>query len=365
MTVMTRHLLSAVLLAAGLFAVAAPSARAAENGSQPIEERSLLTPDGTLYEVRAGLATDLGAAGGSINPSDFVIEWTSRRQDGTIAIGLLPGTGNRIVKRNLDLAYDELTGSLVLLWKEEMTVLNYLRLAVFRNGVWSQADFLPSFVFTFAYNPRMLLSHQTVQTQDADGNSISQTRSVLSLIWWEESNNGRARYAPIFLDETISSSDVVVYDLPSLVGGGGPTLTSDHAPSAYMNPALQLEGIGGALLASFADLGSDKQYVVRIIFPSDLGKPGPGNVTWQRRRIPVVGVAFSGRISDGVPGGIDRVTTMIGASYRPTLVWRTDSALGFTRFDGKTWSSARTIPLDSSMTYDRALRLVQEMATRD
>jgi hypothetical protein len=132
-----------------------------------------------------------------------------------------------------------------------------------------------------------------------------------------------------------------------------------------MYPALQLEGIGGALLASFADLSSDKHYVVRVSFPSDLGKPGPDNATWKRRRIPVVGVASDGPISNSVPAAMDKVTTLIGASYRPTIVWRTDDSMGFSRFDGKTWSSARTIPLDSSMTYDRALRLVQEMATRN
>jgi hypothetical protein len=78
-----------------------------------------------------------------------------------------------------------------------------------------------------------------------------------------------------------------------------------------------------------------------------------------------VGVASDGPISNSVPAAMDKVTTLIGASYRPTIVWRTDDAVGFSRFDGKTWSSARTIPLDSSMTYDRALRLVQEMATRN
>ena len=263
----------------------------------------------------------------------------------------MPGTDNRTVKRNIDLAYDEPSGSLVLLWKEELTVLNYLRLAILRKGVWSQADFLPSDVFTFAYNPRMLLSHLTVHTQDADGNDITQTHSILSLIWWEDSQKGRTRFAPIFLDETVSSSDVVVYDLPSLVdGGGGPSLTTDRAPGAYMYPSLQLEGIGGAILATFADLGSGKQYVIRVTFPNDLGKPGPDNATWKRRRIPVVFVTSDGPISDGVPMGVDRVTTLIGASYRPTIVWHSDAAVGFTRFDGKSWSSARTIPLDSSMT---------------
>ena len=357
---MTRRVLRS-FLAAAAFALAAGTALASDQ-----EEKSLLAPDGTLYSVRSGYASDLGLVDGSVGPNDFVVAWSFRRQDGSVGQGIVPDTVGHSLKRNLQLAYDEPTGSLVLLWKEDFTILNVLRLGIFRDGAWTLANLLPNLGFAHAYNPQMLLSHQTVNVQNADGSSVSHTSTILSVIWWEEAQYLQARYAPIFLDEVSDASDVQVYDLPAAVGGGGvPTLTGDRAQGAYMYPALQLEGIGGAILASFADLGSNKHYVVRVTFPSNLGKPGPDNVTWQRRRIPVVGVASEGPILDNLPVMIDRVTTMIGASYRPTIVWRTDSAVGFSRFDGKTWSSARTIPLDSSMTYDRALRLVQEMATRN
>ena len=62
-------------------------------------EKSLLTPDGTLYVVQAGTAADLGVAGSNILPSDFIIEWTARRQDGTVEVGIIPGTANRNAKR--------------------------------------------------------------------------------------------------------------------------------------------------------------------------------------------------------------------------------------------------------------------------
>jgi len=368
MIITTRHVLRS-LLAAAAFALAAGTALAADGtATAPAtsqEEKSLLAPDGTLYSVRSGYASDLGLADGSVNSNDYVVAWSFRRQDGSVGKGLVPDTAGHSLKRNIQLAYDEPTGSLVLLWKEDFTVLNVLRLGIFKNGEWTLANLLPNLGFAHAYNPQMLLSHQTVSTQNADGSSVAHARTILSVIWWEEAQYLQARYAPIFLDEVSDASDVQVYDLPAVVGGGGPTLTADRAPGAYMYPALQLEGIGGALLASFTDLASDKHYVVRVTFPNDLGKPGPDNVTWKRRRIPVVGVTFNGPISDSVPPAMDKVTTLIGASYRPTIVWRTDDAVGFSRFDGKTWSSARTIPLDNSMTYDRALRLVQEMATRN
>jgi hypothetical protein len=357
----------AFLIAIAAFAVTSGIALAADAVSATTqEEKSLLVPDGTLYTVRSGYASDLGLTDGSASPNDYVVVWSSRRQDGSTAQGLVPDTAGHSLKSNLQLAYDETSGSLVLLWKEDFTVLNVLRLGIFRSGAWTLANLLPNLGFAHAYNPQMLLSHQTVNIENADGSSASHTRTILSVIWWEEAQYAQARFAPIFLDEVSDASDVQVYDLPAAVGGGGgPTLTGDRTSGAYMYPALQLEGIGGAILASFEALDSNKHYVIRVTFPSNLGKPGPDNVTWQRRRIPVVGVASEGPTSDSVPSGIDRVITIIGASYHPTLMWRTEGAVGFSRFDGKAWSSARTIPLDTSMTYDRALRLVQEMATRN
>ena len=354
------------LLAAAAFALAAGAALAADvNGTSPAyEEQALLASNGTLYVVRAGSAVDLGLVGGSFNPNDRLIEWSSRESDGTVAQGLIPDAINGDLKHNLELAYDEPTGSLVLLWKEEVTVLNVLRLGIFKNGAWTVGNLLPNLGFAHAYNPQVLLSHPTVTMLDSNGNSVTRTRTILSVIWWEQAQYSQARYAPVFLDEVTDASDVQVYDLPALIGSGGATSSSSHPASAYMYPSLQLEGIGGSILASFADLSADRHYVIRIGYPDNLGKPGPDNVTWQRRRIPVVGVASDEPIPN-VPIVFESVKTVVGASYRPTLVWSTGGAVGYTHFDGRKWSPAITIPLTESMTYDKALRLVQEMATRN
>ena len=307
---MTRGILRS-LFAAAAFTLAAGTAFAVDAAAFQ-EQKSLLAPDGTLYSVRSGIASDLGLAGGGVSPDDFVVAWSARRQDGSVDKGLVPVTPGHSIKRNLDLAYDEPTGSLILLWKEDFTVLNVLRLGIFRNGAWTLSNLLPNLGFAHAYNPQMLLSHPTVTIQDSNGNPVSQTRTILSVVWWEEAQYSQARYAPIFLDEVSDASDVQVYDLPALVGAGGPTSAGSHPATAFMYPSLQLEGIGGAILASFADLNADKQYVIRIKYPDNLGKPGPDNVTWQRRRIPVVGVASTEPITNDVPVLVDSMKTVVG-----------------------------------------------------
>jgi hypothetical protein len=345
-----------ILLAMAVLAALVAPASAAE-------EKSLLAADGTLYEVRAGLAADLGLSPGEIAPDDFPIEWTARRQDGSVQMGIIPGSVSHTVKQNLDLAYDERSESLLLLWKEELSPVSVLSLGVLRNGAWKTSVLLPNVGFARSFNPQMRLSHSTVKWIGEDGNAVTSERSILSIVWWEESQYAQARYAPIFLDEdTLDASNVVAYDLPLLTGGGGSTTYEDFPSAAYMFPSLHSDGPSGAILASFADLHTAKNVVVRITFPTDLGKPDPNNITWMRRHIPIVGVVGESPIAPTAPVRISSMGTTLGAGYRPTFYWRDGDRVLYTRFNGREWDSVKGIPLSENMSYERALALVVGMA---
>jgi len=345
-----RFLLAAAALVAGLTAPLAA------------EEKTLLATDGTLYEVRAGLAVDLGVS--EVAPDDYLIEWTERKQDGSVRIGLVPGTASRNVKRNLDLAFDERTASLLLLWKEELPPVSVLQLGVLRDGEWKTSVLLPNVGFAKSFNPQMRLSHMTVRYATEDRGVILEDRSILSIVWWEESQYAQARYAPIFLDEdSLDASNVTVYDLPTLAGSGGETSYEDLPAGAYMFPSLHSDGPGGAILASFADLHSGKNVVVRITFPTDLGTPDSGSVTWMRRHIPIVGVVGESPIAPTAPVRVASVGTSLGTGYRPTFHWREGDRLLYTRYDGREWASVKAIQLSETMSYERALSLVVSMAT--
>jgi hypothetical protein len=349
------------ILALAVAALALPLAASA------LEQKTLLASDGTLYTVRAGTLRELAASGYSPVSNDFVIQWSARTQSGGTYGGTIPGTSGGSIKKNLQLAYDEMTGSPLLLWTEQVSVLNVLHLGVLRGSEWRVSDLLPNLGFPHAYNPQMVLTHQTIHYIDSSGNDATRVRPILSILWWEEANSMQARYAPIFLDDDSGASDIQVYDLPVTIGSG-PGLSDNGAPAAaYQFPAIRVDGSNGELAASFADLDSGKQRVVRITFPDHLGDPSASNnITWQRRRIPVVGVAFEGPIAGG--GTVPRelaITTIIGPTYRPTLVWSDGRSIGYARTDGTAWSAPRSIPITPELPYDRAMRLVEEMANRN
>jgi len=347
-------------LFAALLLGAAPLARA-------YEEKSLLAPNGTLYVVRAGSAADLGIAGNYARPDDNLIEWSSLAQDGSQNFGVLPGTIDSSVKHNLTLVFDEPSGTFLVLWKQEISLVNLLRLGILQGNQWKVSDLLPNVGFPHAYNPSMMITHPVVHSLDAAGKDVFTRHSLLSIIWWEESNQSLARYAPIFLDEDASTDSVQIYDLPASVGAVAGPQGAPPPAGAYQFPELQTDGPGGGILASFADPGSGQHFIVRINFPTDVGTPGPTNATWLRRRVPIVGIVESSPIARLAPiDGTVAVTTFIGSGYRPTLAWRDATSVHFLRFDGTKWSDVNSIALDDkTMSYDHAMALVQDMATKN
>ena len=337
------------------------------------EEQSLLTPDGTMHVVRAGKAVDLGLADATPSPDSFVVEWSSRAQDGTLSTAIIPGTISYQPKRGLQLAFDESTGKLILLWTEDLSAYSHIRVGVLQNGTWTNSALLPTQGISRAYNPQMRLTHQTVTQLDEQDVPVSSTASILSVIWWEESQAGQARFAALFLDESSSDlANLAIYDLPTLVGSATESSYDDIPSGAYLYPALQVDGLSGSLLASFADLSDKKHKVVRVDFPGDRGKPSEiGNLKWQRRHGPIVSIETSGPAARTAPVLVHQtdpsagVVTTIGAGYRPTLSWRDGDSLKFTRLEGENWAPVRSIAVDETMSYDRALSLVIGMGQRN
>jgi len=358
---MRRNRFLLLLLAAALTAL--PGVCAA------VEEQSLLTGDGTLHVVRAGLAVDLGVQGPGISPQSNLIEWTSRAQDGTVSVAVLPGTVSYQAKHGLELAYDDQTASLLLLWTEDVSAFSQIRVGVLRNGAWTNSSLLPSAGTSRAHNPQMLVTHRGATYLDSQDNLVVKTSSILSVVWFEEAASAQARYATLFLDETnFDATALAIYDLPAMVGTAGDTPSQD-VPAAAFYPTIQADGLSGGLLATFADLQANRSRVVHIDFPQDWGRPNePDNANWKRRHIPIVGVAIEGPIARMTPtlaDLADGVRTTIGTGYRPTLSWREGDALKFSRLDGADWTPVRSIAIDDTMSYDRALTLVTSMGERN
>jgi hypothetical protein len=358
MTMRRRLALALLLLAIALPALAMqpPASYSA------IEEQSLLTASGTVIEVRKGRAVDLGIA--SADPDAIVVDWFARRQDGSTAGGIIPGTESRNAKDHLQVAYDEHAIALVVLWQESFSIHRSLQLAVYRNGAWTTSPLLPGEAFSSPRNPRMLLSHPEQSEESESGDVTVKTRSVLHVLWWEEGSEPRARYAPAFLDEPLDAQELTVYDLTQALPESSASAAESTPEGAFLYPALQAEAMASSVLATFTDLAHARQAVVQISFQASLGRVGGGG--WQRRRMPIYGVKSSGPTAPGAPvDGSLRVDTIVGGGYRATLLWREGDTVRYTRHEATGWSEVKSIPVNGTMTEARARALVREMAARN
>jgi hypothetical protein len=348
-----------------LFAAAALAVAPA--WSLALEELSLLTPDGTLHVLRSGRAIDLGVD--SVAPEAIVIEHAKRAQDGSTSLSILPGTESYQDKRGLQVGYDEQTQSLLLLWTEDISAYSHIRVGVLRDGVWTNSALLPSDGISRAHNPQMQITHQQVSYLDENDVTVARTSSIVSVIWWEEASALQARLGVLFLDAaSFDPANLSVYDLPALTGGNGATSYNDVPSGAYLYPSLQADGLSGAVLASYADLNADRHRVLKVSFPEFQGKPSEeGNLNWKRRHIPIVGVVAEGPIPRRLPGmkGKLGVGTTIGSGYRPTVYWLEDASLKYMRLGSADWEPVRSIAIDETMTYERALELVVGMGSRN
>ncbi len=349
-----------LLLRAVLWGIAAAVVASAAGA----EERSLLTSDGVLYHVQSGYYRTLEPQGTAAEPTDFVIRWDWRDQSGAVASGIVPGTDNPDPKDQFDLAFDSLSQSLILVWNDRLQVLNSVQFAIFQKGIWSQTALLPGGVFSFASNPRILITHQTVQDAADDGTEIASSRSIISVIWWEDSFRPRARFAPIFVENgTFNLADIQIYDLPDLVGSQSIEQTAILTNPLYAIPSIQQEGLSANVLATFADVASQSIQVVRIGFPSDFRHvidPMHG------RHVPVILGHSGSPLLLAVPPTPTLLGTIVGSSYQPTVYWQSDpDHVSFAVSNGAAWSDTRTVALSGAITADAAVNLIRRMAIQN
>jgi hypothetical protein len=222
----------------------------------------------------------------------------------------------------------------------------------------------------FSVNPRILVTRQTYNDFDSMGNVVTKSRSILSLVWWEESTLSQARYASLFIEDGALNVDTVAaINLNELAGAAGPTDNRNLPTSAYMYPALQRDlATNGGVIVSFADLATQAQKVLHIGFPDDYTTPA-WNASGKTANSRTTPIGRSGR-DFPLPNRIDLpfmvvVGTIVSPSDVPTYWWSQSGALSYLSGDAASLAqAAQTIPLRPDFQLDSALAAVRSMTDK-
>lgn len=356
-------LLASALLAAVLLAV--PGAALADG--------AVVAPDGTLYEVFPALYGDVVTLPPDSPDGEIpVLALRVTPSDGAPTLELVDGTVDANAESSVSVELEESTGTLFVAYTKARGLMADMHVAVRRDGAWSGHDILSNRGFYLSINPKVVVTRQQYVVFDEAGAPVTKTRSIFSLVWWEESGPMQARYAPIFVEDgTLRVDSVQAWNLNELAGAAGPTDASGLPLSSFMYPSVQADPTtNGGVLATFANLATGEQQVLRITFLDDLVQASPPGSTsvpeevWARGHVPIGRSGGKGRI----PANMD-TSSVVGATISQkgvtTFTWLENGAMNFLRSDDPEGAPARRIVLRSDLSAEKALRLITTLAEKN
>jgi hypothetical protein len=342
--------------------------------SPALADNAVVAADGTLYEVfSAKYGEVVPLPGGSPDMEIPVLALRVTASGGYPYVELVDGTDDYGREGSVSVEFEETTGTLFVAFTSSRGIATDMNVALRRGGAWYSYDILSNLgQFNLSVNPKVVVTRQRYTTFDVDGAIVTKTRSVFSLVWWEESGPSQARYAPIFVEDGELRTDAVqAWNLNALAGAEGPTDSSGLPTSAYSHPAVQADPTSnGGVLVTFANLATRKQQVLRVGFLDDLVKASPPGSTkvpdevLARAHFPIGREGGGGRLP------INTVTASeIGATISQagvtTFHWVEDGAMRFVRSDDTEGAATRSIALRPDLSAEKALALVKALAEKN
>jgi len=358
------------LLAAGAAALLLAAAWAAPPACG---ETAVLTSNGTLYEVIAGTYKDVNPdlPPGAPEASYPVVALRTTLPGRGQSLEIVEGTVDSSKKGTPSVEVDEATGSIFVCYMRYAGFMSDLHVAVLRNGLWAGRDIAPNTGLYLSLNPRMVVTRQRYLDYDAMGGTVYKWRSILSLVWWEETGETQARYAPIFIEDgAVYFNAISAYNLNEIVGRTGSTNGAGLPLSAYQFPAVQPDPTSnGGVLITFADLATQRERVIALTFPDDMTVPGKKS---GGTGVPEAFIKAHGPIGREIGNGpipVQRdvqsaVEYFIAPTGRATSWWTDGKSVFFLGNDAPVGDAPKAIALHPDFNVDRARLLIRDMNAR-
>lgn len=352
-----------VTLAAAAFLVAGPA----------FADSAVVAANGSLYEVFPARYGDLVTLPPDSPDADSpVLALRISLAGKPTILEVVDGTIDSNKEGSVSIELEETTGTLFVAYTKARGLMADMHVAIRRNAVWSAQDIVPNQGIYLSINPKVTVTRQKYVDFGPDGLPVTKTRSIFSLIWWEESGPSQARYAPIFVEDGALRVDAITaWNLNDLAGVTGFTDPRGLPISSFSYPVVQADPTSnGGVLASYANLVTRKQQVLRITFPDDLVKLSPPGSTsvpeevWSRAHVPIGRSAGSGRIPTNLDTLSDVEATISQAGHT-TFHWVEGSSMRFVRSDDVEEAQARELALRPDLSAEKAVRLVKALAEKN
>ena len=357
-----RQFASTVLLAATIVVAGLASA-----------DSAVVASNGTVYEVfpaQYGDVATLPAGSPDVGTPILALRITPSGMPSIVEV--VDGTLDSSVEGSVSVELEEKTGTLFVAYTKANGLMADMHVAIRRDAVWSGQDILPNQGIYLSINPKVAVTRQQYVDFDSQGLPVTKTRSIFSLIWWEESGPSQARYAPIFVEDGALRVDAIqAWNLNELAGAAGYTDPTGLPVSSFSYPAVQADPTAnGGVLATFANLATRKQQVLRITFPDDLTKLAPAGATkvpdeaLARSHVPIGRSAGEGRVPLQMDT-LSEVEATVSQKGVTTFLWVEAATMRFIRSDDSEQTQPRQLALRPDFSAEKAARLVRVLAEKN
>ncbi|MGD1149268.1 MAG: hypothetical protein ABR961_15105 [Thermoanaerobaculaceae bacterium] len=270
----------------------------------------------------------------------------------------------------MQVAADGLTGKVTVVWQRNWTATaSEIMLAVWSGGDWERVVALDQNLIANPRNPAVRLT--TVATSVPDPNNPNDPTlativqdSFIHVAWWDGTSPGNGMYGLLRLTaDPTDASALTIQDLDSYVTIG--------LACGVPVPATTLENpvFASADAADHAQLLFGSQRVCLLLVfevhfivdqSGSTGSSGSGDVVNRRRNTPIFGVIAAFPMTSNF--SMEGTRVILGASLNPVAYQVTGSALQYITFSNNAWSPVRTLTVNSSLTMDQAIPLVENLA---
>jgi hypothetical protein len=197
-----RAMLRKVKIVGLLVLLLAPGLTAAARADHP---SMALGTGGELYTVTAGLYGSLFPGSKTYDAATPVLALDTVVPGSAPKRQLVPSTEDQYVESSPALIYENGSKTLFVVWlSSSQGLVSGIRLASYGDGKWSPPITIICNSYALKTPPQLAVTRDTHQELDpASGNPVTHSRTVLHLVWSENSASGlyQAYYAPVILED--------------------------------------------------------------------------------------------------------------------------------------------------------------------
>ena len=223
-------------------------------GALAMNRPGVLGANGELYFVRTGTYQELFPGGKQTDAANPVLALEVNRPDKAAERLLVPETDGPAIETVPFVLFEEMSQSIVLVWRSEVKQFHeVLNLSTYQDGKWSETIEMTDNPYAVKTAPQVAMTADVYTTRNAEGNEETVKRTILHLIWWEDSTSGgKIFYAPLTLLNGVYTGTHPIFDVTGFDTQVA-TPAADIVPELLRSPRIQSGRNDHSIVISFVN----------------------------------------------------------------------------------------------------------------